>query len=96
MQAFEPLQARGLVPAPEVQPGSRPNQMALEFTGPGMYHVDNLRVFRADAPSLDYLPRDYALIKESGMMSLRTHGTIKTGTRTYNMQQFKTRAAPTA
>jgi hypothetical protein len=73
---------------PEVQPGSQPNQMLLEFTGPGVYSVDNLRVYRADTPCMDYLPREYAAIKESGMMSLRTHGPIKTGSRTYDMQQF--------
>ena len=78
----------GTFTIPAVQPGSRPNQMALEFTGPGTFCVDNFRVYRADAKHLDYLPREYASIRESGMMSLRTHGPIKTGTRTYDMEQF--------
>ena len=78
----------GTFTPPEVQPGRQPNQMVLAFTGPGTFSVDNVRIYRADAGHLDYLPREYAEIKASGMMSLRTHGPIKTGMRTYDMEQF--------
>jgi hypothetical protein len=63
-------------------------QMWLIFNGPATYSVDNFRVYQADAPYLDYLPRDYDRLKESGMSAFRTHGPIKTGVTTYNMEQF--------
>jgi hypothetical protein len=71
-----------------IQEGARPNEMLLEFTGPGTFSVDNFRVYRADIPYLDLLPRDYDALKSSGMSALRTHGSIKTSIRTYDMDQF--------
>ncbi|MGJ3242751.1 MAG: hypothetical protein ACFE0O_07350 [Opitutales bacterium] len=63
-------------------------RLVLETTGPGTFHFDNFRVYRADTPYLDYFPRQYAQLERSGMMALRTHGPIKTGTNTYSMRQF--------
>jgi len=68
--------------------GDQPGQMALEFTGPGTFSIDNFRIYRADSGYLDFLPREVRAIRSSAMRSLRTHGTIKTGTRTYDMAQI--------
>ncbi len=71
-----------------IQGGSRPNTMALEFTGPATFYVDNFRVYRADTAYLDLLPSELEAIKSSGISALRTHGLIKTGIRTYDMEQL--------
>ena len=63
-------------------------QMVFEFKGPGTVWMDNLRVYSDEAPFLDYLPYQYEALKRSGMNCLRTHGFIKTGTGTYNMEQL--------
>ena len=63
-------------------------QMVFEFKGPGTVWIDNLRVYSDEAPFLDYLPYQYEALKRSGMNCLRTHGFIKTGTFTYNMEQL--------
>jgi hypothetical protein len=71
-----------------VYTGATPNQMRLEFTGPSTFHVDNFRVYRADSGYMDLPTRDYGQIVQSGMKALRTHGTIKTGMWSYDMDQF--------
>ena len=71
-----------------IQDGSQPSAMVLEFTGPGTFYVDNFRIFLADTEYLDLLPRDYEAIKSSGISFLRTHGPVRTATRTYDMEQF--------
>jgi len=71
-----------------VYDGSRPGRIKLAFRGPGEFCVDNFRLYRADTEYLDLLPRDYRRLKESAVMSLRTHGPIKTGTTTYSMASF--------
>ncbi len=71
-----------------VQQKGRPNQMRITFSGPGTYYVDNFRVYRSDTDFLDLLPRDLNALKDSGMRVLRTHGPIKTGTTTYDVEQF--------
>jgi hypothetical protein len=73
---------------PQIMKGNRPWQIRLEFTGPGTFSVDNYRIYRADAEYLDYLPSTYEDLAEARMMSLRTHGPIKTGVNTYSMAQF--------
>lgn len=73
---------------PMVQKSDRPNQMMLELTGPGTFDIDNLRVYRADIGYMDLSPEDYAELRHSGMQALRTHGFVKTGTRTYNLEQL--------
>lgn len=71
-----------------IQGGSRPNTMTLEFSGPGTFFVDNFRIYRADTPYLDPLPRDLEAAKISGMSAFRTHGLVKTGIHTYDMDQL--------
>lgn len=73
---------------PVVQPGSRANDMVLEFLGPGEFEVDNFRVYRSGTPFMDLDAVDYARLQESGMGYLRTHALIKTGRRTYNLEQL--------
>ncbi|MDP2787991.1 MAG: hypothetical protein Q8O79_07940 [Pseudomonadota bacterium] len=73
---------------PVVQEGVRPNQMSLEFSGPGVFDVDNFRVYRADADYLDFLPHEHDEIKASGMQALRAHGLVKSGIRSYDMAQL--------
>lgn len=71
-----------------IQDGSRPNTMALEFTGPATFYIDNFRVYRSDTAYMDPLPRELARIESSGVSALRTHGLIKTGAYTYDMEQL--------
>jgi len=73
---------------PAIYPGVDPGNMGLEFTGPGIFHVDNFRVYRADTGYLDLLPEDYAAVKSSRLLALRTHGWIGTKSRSYDMEQL--------
>jgi hypothetical protein len=96
-QKIEPLELRAgrdwkkfafTFTPPTVQPGADPGAMLLELTGPGVFSVDNFRVYRADAGYLDLLPEDYAALAASRFSSLRTHGLVKTGVRTYDVEQL--------
>ncbi|KAF0162132.1 MAG: glycoside hydrolase family protein [Rhodocyclaceae bacterium] len=78
----------GTFTPPAVQDNATPGRMALEFSGPGTFYVDNFRVYRADTDYLDYLPSQYADIKSSGLSALRAHGLVKTKFRTYDMAQL--------
>jgi hypothetical protein len=71
-----------------IHDGSSPGAMMLEFTGPATFYVDNFRIYRSDTAYLDLLPRELEAIKSSGMSALRTHGLIKTGIHTYDMEQL--------
>jgi hypothetical protein len=62
--------------------------MALEFRGEGVFGIDNLRVYRADADYLDYTPEEYARLEDAGRPMLRTHTFIKTETTTYDLEQI--------
>jgi hypothetical protein len=73
---------------PAVMSGEGVAGMLLEFTGPGTFDVDNFRIYRADTPFLDFPPRDLQALKDTGLSALRTHGTIKTGVRSYDMEQL--------
>lgn len=68
--------------------GTEPGQLRVEFSGRGAIDVDDLRVYRADANYLDFTPEQSRELKISGMGVLRTHGFVKTGTRTYDMAQL--------
>jgi hypothetical protein len=68
--------------------GSGVGQTVFTFKGPGTVWMDNLRVYAADAPFLDFQPYEYASLAESGMAALRTHAFIKTGSSTYNLDLF--------
>jgi hypothetical protein len=54
-------------------------QMRLYFDGPGTLWVDNFRVYEQEAEYMDFLPKDYEALEESGLQYLRTHSTIKSG-----------------
>ncbi|MGF1482885.1 MAG: hypothetical protein ACFBZ8_00810 [Opitutales bacterium] len=73
---------------PSVPDSSQASQMILTMSGPGTYSIDNYRIYQGDTEFLDYFARDYERISRSGMISLRTHGPIKTRTTTYSMEQF--------
>ncbi|MEM1065110.1 MAG: hypothetical protein AAGJ74_06390 [Pseudomonadota bacterium] len=62
--------------------------IGLRLTGPGEIDIDNLRIYRADAPYLALVPEEAALLETSGMAALRTHGLIKTGEATYDLAQL--------
>ena len=62
--------------------------LVLTAAGPATYSFDNFRVFRSDTAWLDYEKKDYDRLRDSGMMAYRTHHPIKTGTRSYSMEQF--------
>jgi len=62
--------------------------MALEFKGPGVFSVDNFRVYRADTEFLDYTPEEYVRLNDAAHPTLRTHAFIKTGMTTYSLEQF--------
>lgn len=71
-----------------VQDNATPGRMAIEFTGPGTFYIDNFRVYRADASYLDLLPRQYDDIANSTLSALRTHGLVRTKFRTSDMEQL--------
>lgn len=73
---------------PVIQSGSTPYKMELELTGDAVFNIDNFRIYRADTPYLDFLPREFDAISSSGVSALRTHGFIKTGISTYDMNQL--------
>lgn len=73
---------------PAVYEGIGTGNMGLEFTGPAVFRVDNFRVYRTDAGYLDFLPEDYAAVKSSHVLALRTHSWIGTKTRSYDMEQL--------
>ena len=63
-------------------------QTSLVFQGPGILWLDNFRIYNSAAAFLDYMPGEYANLKKSGMMSLRTHAFIKTATHAHTMEQL--------
>lgn len=73
---------------PEILPGSVPNMMELEFTGPGTFGVDNFRIYRADTGYLDLQAHEYRELADARIGALRTHGLVKTGFRSYDVAQL--------
>lgn len=73
---------------PVIQTGSQPGNMSLEFTGPGVFYVDNFRVYLTGTDYLDLLPKEYEAIKSAELLALRTHGLISTKNRSYDMEQL--------
>lgn len=71
-----------------LDPTKKPGQMWLIAGGPGVLGIDNFRVYRADTPYLDLVPEDYARLARSGIGVLRTHATVKTRQRTYDLAQL--------
>lgn len=71
---------------PRLNEGSRPERIDLEVQGPGRIDVDDFRIHLADTTYLDYSEEEYARLDEAGISSLRTHGLIKTGKSTYDLE----------
>lgn len=71
-----------------VHPSDQVGQMLLGIEGPGNVDIDNLRIYRDDADFLAFLPEDVARLEASGMGALRTHGFIKTGFATYDLNEI--------
>lgn len=63
-------------------------QTELRFEGEGSLWLDNYRVYDSGAAFLDWMPEEYAALRDSGMGMLRTHAFIKTGKKTYSMEGF--------
>ncbi|MEM8633366.1 MAG: carbohydrate binding domain-containing protein [Pseudomonadota bacterium] len=73
---------------PAVHPSRQAGRMQLRLEGPGVFDIDNFRIYRDDAPFLAFLPEDVSRLKASGMGALRTHGFIKTGQATYDLAEL--------
>lgn len=73
---------------PAVQDSAEPGRMGIEFTGPGTFYIDNLRIYRDDADYLDLLPEELVELKNAGLSALRTHGLVRTKFRTHDMAQL--------
>ena len=65
-----------------------PTTIALKAVGPSTISLDNLRLYAADAPFLDYRPYQYEQLRDSGMYALREHSAAVTRTATYSMRQY--------
>jgi hypothetical protein len=78
----------GTFEVPKVHPSKQAGQMELRIEGPGNVDLDNFRIYRDDADFLSFLPEDVARLKASGMGALRTHGFIKTGFATYDLNEI--------
>lgn len=78
----------GTFKVPKVHPSKQVGKMQLRFEGPGNVHVDNFRIYRDDADFLSFLPEDVTRLEASGMGALRTHGFIKTGFATYDLNEI--------
>lgn len=72
---------------PRAAPEGR-GSFRLDFAGAGRFDLDNFRIFRADAPFLDFLPEDYARLERAAPSALRAHSLIKTGAMTYDLEQL--------
>ena len=75
--------------------GTQAQRIFLHLTGHGAIDVDNLRLYRADAPYLAFLPEEKQALQDAGMGALRTHGFIKTGVGTYDLTQLTNPAGVT-
>lgn len=80
---------------PALFEGDKPGAMMLNVTGPGTFDIDNVRIYRSDAPFLAFLPEEQQQLRASGMGALRTHAFIKTRTNTYDLEQLTNDAGVT-
>jgi hypothetical protein len=70
---------------PLVDQGSEPGGMEIAVPAGAQVDMDNLRVYAEGVPYLGLLPEDRQRLQNSGMSALRTHGFIKTGSFTYDI-----------
>lgn len=80
---------------PRLLGGAAAQRVLLHLSGPGAVDIDNLRLYRADAPYLGFLPEERLALQDAGMSALRTHGFIKTGVGTYDLAQLTNPAGVT-
>lgn len=73
---------------PELYDDAKPRKMEMVLKGPGRVDVDNIKIYRADAEYLAFLPEDHKAAKQAKMSFFRTHGFIKTFYNTYNLEQL--------
>lgn len=78
-----------------VNAGRQAGKTELHVTGPGVFDIDNFRVFAADTPFLSLPKDDVARLRDSKMGALRTHGFIKTGQATYDLPELTNPAGVT-
>lgn len=78
----------GTFEVPQVHTGHQAGQMLLRLTGPGVFALDNFRIHRADTPFLAFPEEDMTRLRASAMGALRTHGFIKTGQGTYDLEEL--------
>lgn len=78
----------GTFEVPKVHPSKQVGRMQLRIEGAGNVDIDNFRIYRDDADFLSFLPEDIARLEASGMGALRTHGFIKTGFATYDLNEI--------
>ncbi|MDV7141170.1 hypothetical protein R3X27_00600 [Tropicimonas sp. TH_r6] len=78
----------GTFSVPVAHPGKEAGRMQLRLTGPGLFDIDNFRVYADDAPYLSLPPEDAARLAGSGMSLLRTHSLVKTGRASYDLTQL--------
>jgi len=62
--------------------------MSLTLSGEGGVDLDNLRIYRSDAPYLAWLPEDLEALRQSGFGALRTHDFVRTGNSSYDLAQL--------
>ena len=73
---------------PQVHAGRQPGQMQLRLTGPGVFELDNFRIYRADTSFLAFPEDDIIRLQASGMGALRTHSFVKTAQGTYDLEEL--------
>ncbi|MDF2231635.1 hypothetical protein P2H44_03625 [Albimonas sp. CAU 1670] len=71
---------------PPVPTGDKNNRLLIEFNGPNVFSIDNLRVYRADAPYLALLPEDEARLRDAHLSAIRLQATSTTREMTYDLE----------
>ncbi|WP_308918152.1 hypothetical protein [Jannaschia sp. LMIT008] len=71
---------------PAVLTSKSPGRLKLVLRGPGRVDVDDMRLYRADTGHVYAPPEARDRLREAGLSALRTHQTIKTGVRTYDLR----------
>ena len=73
---------------PPVSETHRPGRMALIFRGPGRVDIDAVQIHPAGTDFGAPLPETLAALQAAAPGPLRTHAFIKTGRRTYDLEQL--------
>lgn len=73
---------------PTLDTGRGVSRMQIQLSGTGRIDMDNLRIYRADAPFMALLPEDEARLKAAHMSALRTSLLAATKQDTYDLRQL--------